>query len=120
MPNRVQAHRNRAFENQNHRCFYCNVTMWLASPQELPAKLSPHVAARLQCTAEHVVARCDGGRDVASNIVAACRFCNENRHRRKRPPKPDVYRNQVQRRMERAAWHDRVVHQPLLTGLTTL
>ncbi|WP_363168790.1 hypothetical protein [uncultured Lamprocystis sp.] len=43
-----------------------------------------------------MVARQDGGSCSRENIAAACRFCNSNRHRRKDPPNPDVYRQFVQ------------------------
>ncbi|WP_244883481.1 HNH endonuclease [Variovorax paradoxus] len=31
-------------------------------------------------TAEHLHAQCDGGQDTPANIVAACAFCNNQRH----------------------------------------
>lgn len=66
----------------------------------------PHVAARrLQCTAEHLVPRSDGGRESATNIVAACAHCNHTRHRQKRPPEPPQYRAQVRRRVALGGWH---------------
>ena len=77
---------------------------YLASPAELPGA-SPTAAARLQCTAEHLVARREGGRDIASNVVAACAHCNHTRHKRKRPPDPAAYRSEIRRRVGCGKWH---------------
>lgn len=54
--------RRRACREQDGRCFYC---------------LQPMTH---DVTAEHLVARMDGGKDTRGNIVAACRRCNESRH----------------------------------------
>src|SRR5688500_10220810 len=45
--------------------------------------LSPRTARSLQCTAEHLQAKCDGGADSLENIVAACRLCNLKAFRRR-------------------------------------
>ncbi|WP_431312814.1 HNH endonuclease [Roseateles agri] len=82
--------------------------MWRTSPHELPVP-SRRAAAFLQCTAEHLIARCDGGTDVASNVVAACWRCNRTRHARRWPPSADTYRAEVRRRVARGGWHDRWV-----------
>ena len=91
-----------AFQNQHGRCCYCNMPMWVISPAELP--LRPRLAALFRCTAEHLVARQDGGRDEPNNIAAACWLCNQRRHRRKRAPPPDAYRALVSRRMAQGLW----------------
>jgi hypothetical protein len=78
--------------------------MWFASPAELPG-VPARAASRLRCTAEHLQARCDGGGDVAGNIVAACMLCNRARHQRKKPPPPEAYLADVRRRVGRGAWH---------------
>jgi len=114
MPTMTQVLRARAFHVQNGRCFYCGVAMWLASPCELPCehpRPSPTAAARLKCTAEHLVPRSEGGKDAAGNIAAACAHCNWTRHKRKRPPGPDAYRAEVRRRVKRGAWHQRWVFE---------
>ncbi|WP_282097584.1 HNH endonuclease [Luteibacter sp. SG786] len=59
----------------------------------------------LRCTAEHLTARQDGGRNMASNIAAACWICNARRHRRKFPPPPAAYRAFVQQRLDKGKWH---------------
>ena len=46
-----------------------------------------------QCTAEHVIARRDGGAEIR-NIVAACRHCNLTRHETEDPLPADLYRAQ--------------------------
>ncbi len=104
MPSKIQTLRRLAFDHQHGRCWYCGVHMWLVSPAELPAATHA-AAARLQCTAEHLLAQCDGGRDIASNIVAACAHCNRTRHKRKSPPDPEAYRAEIRRRVARGKWH---------------
>jgi hypothetical protein len=65
--------------------------------------MSPASDAGLQrCTAEHLRARCDGGRDTSDNVVAACWICNSRRHRRKVPLPPEEYRAFVRKRLARA------------------
>lgn len=69
----------------------------------------------LRSTAEHLVARCEGGRDERSNIVAACHWCNERRHlkRAKTAPSAEAYRQRVARRMAAGRWHpaNRILNQ---------
>ncbi|WP_353621693.1 HNH endonuclease [Sphaerotilus uruguayifluvii] len=83
--------------------------MWSLSPDEL-ANAPAKGRQVLRCTAEHLIARCDGGRDEATNIVAACERCNHTRHQRKHPPVPEVYRADVRKRIARGGWHHRWVH----------
>lgn len=115
--NRIQIHRRRAFEQQGGRCYYCHVRMWLTSPDEL-SKVPRHRPAweRLRCTAEHLVAQCEGGGHTAQNIVAACARCNHTRHTFPRPPEPPAYRKHVARQVERRAWHQRWVYDLGLTA----
>ena len=111
MPSRICRLRLRAFLLQHGLCWYCGAPMWLTSSLELDAELpSSAAASRLRCTAEHLVARTDGGRDTPSNVVAACFHCNHTRHVRKHPPTPEVYRLEVGRRMARHGWHPAWVH----------
>lgn len=103
---KLQRLRSQAFHAQQHRCTYCGLVMWLESPAELkPLGLRPRTAAPLRCTAEHLVARQDGGKDVVGNIAAACWLCNSRRHKRKTPPAPDAYRAFVQGRLAKGKWH---------------
>ena len=59
--------------------------------------------AHFQCTAEHIVARRDGGAEVR-NIVAACRHCNLKRHEAQAPLPADLYREQVQKDVAEMRW----------------
>lgn len=114
MPSKIQSLRQKAFRQQHGRCWYCSVQMWLRSPEELPG-VAARAAGRLRCTAEHLVAQCDGGRDVESNVVAACAHCNHTRHKRKNPPEPESYLAEVRKRVGRGGWH-----QPWVRGLGLL
>lgn len=95
MANRLTRSRQLAFDRQGGKCYYCGLRMWLGGP------CGP---SSLRCTAEHLVARSEGGGAGTSNIVAACWHCNRTRHKRKRPPEPERYRADVRRRVERGAW----------------
>ena len=113
MPSRIQTIRLQAFQRQHGRCFYCSVAMWLISPYELSGGAAADKSgyARLRCTAEHLVARSEGGRNSDGNIVAACAHCNATRHKRKTPPQPKAYRDDVLARVRRGAWHHPWVHK---------
>jgi len=106
MPSRIQSLRQRAFRRQGGLCCYCQAPMWLQSPADLPFP-APSVRAsqRLRCTAEHLNARVDGGSNSMGNIAAACRHCNQTRHRRKSPPEPGRYRELVATRRSKGRWH---------------
>jgi len=100
---RLKSIRTSAFHAQSGRCYYCGLPMWLCSPHELG--LRPRSAAPFQCTAEHLLARQDGGKDVVGNVVAACHLCNLRRHKRPTPaPSPEAYRARVQRLMAKGRW----------------
>ena len=104
--NRLKNLRTRAFYAQSGRCCYCDLPMWQVSPDELkPLGLRVRAAGPLRCTAEHLVARQDGGKEMAGNIAAACWSCNSRRHRLKSPPLPEAYRLYVQRRLTMGRWH---------------
>lgn len=110
MSNSLHKLRHQSFQSQAGRCWYCGVRMWVRSPDELG--LSPTKgpsASKLKCTAEHLIARQQGGRDSLENVVAACAHCNQTRHKRKCPPDPVSYQNQVRHRIEHHKWHDRWV-----------
>ena len=108
--NKIQRLRTLAYRAQGGRCCYCGVPMWVSSPKELlPIGIGPRAAKLLQCTAEHLVARQDGGQNVAGNIAAACVICNQRRHRRRVPPSPDTYRELVKGRIARGKWQPAVV-----------
>lgn len=99
--------RSLAFERQRGRCFYCNAPMWLTDLNAfcIRHELKPRSARPLQCTAEHVTARCDGGSDRPENILAACWLCNQRRHRRPAPPDATTYLALVRKRLRAGKWH---------------
>lgn len=104
-----------AYTRQSGRCFYCGLPMWTGNPKGFAAKhgLSLAQARLLECTGEHLQARQDGGGNAPSNIVAACRRCNQLRHQRKNPPPPDRYKVLVQGRMRKGRWHDTLILRAL-------
>ncbi|PTS81033.1 hypothetical protein DBR33_19125 [Stenotrophomonas sp. HMWF022] len=102
--NTLKSLRARSFRAQNGCCYYCGVRMWLASPDELG--MCSRSARPFQCTAEHLLAQQDGGKDTAENVVAACHRCNQRRHRRQTPaPSPHSYLCHVRNRMAKGTWH---------------
>lgn len=102
MPKQLLSSRQLAFDRQGGHCFYCGFPMWLSGAGHPP---------RLRCTAEHLVPRSQGGTDRPGNIVAACAHCNGTRHKRKCPPEPAKYRDDVMRRIKQGRWHPAWVHR---------
>lgn len=103
----ISTHRLNAFHKQSGLCYYCNCPMWLNDAKQFAKAnvITVKSAARFQCTAEHLIARSDGGKNSKGNIVAACKFCNQARHKRKKPPTPPEHRSRIMRRLERGKWH---------------
>ncbi len=91
---------------QGGRCFYCDLPMWdeALNPSLPLACRSAELPKILRCTAEHLHPRSEGGANTPDNIVAACLFCNNARHRRKRPLSPEAHRAHVQQRMAAGRW----------------
>jgi hypothetical protein len=116
----LKTKRLRKFEAQKGRCFYCDLPMWEGDCADFRKRygLSEGQARWLRCTAEHLVARCDGGRDEDDNIVAACRFCNAARHRVARPRDPAAHRAHIAKRLRKGGWHP-AVQAPALRRLVT-
>ena len=85
--------RDEAYHRQGGLCWYCGRPMSAASHR------GPN-----RRTAEHLLAQCDGGQDVAENIVAACYFCNTTRHRSKTPLSPQAYQEYVRHRLAKGNW----------------
>lgn len=108
MPQRYSSARNAAFHRQGGRCYYCRFSMWLTDRAGFAAAhgLTLRQAAPLQATGEHLVAQQDGGRH-GVNVVAACRHCNEcrHKHRPQAAPDPERYRARVQSRVKHRHWH---------------
>ncbi|MFA1287317.1 HNH endonuclease [Xanthomonas axonopodis pv. nakataecorchori] len=99
---RLQFLRTVAFHAQQGRCCYCEQPMWLTSPTEL--ELSPRCARYSQCTAEHLLAQQDAGKDTRGNIAAACWTCNQRRHRRKKLLTPEAFKALVRRMVAAGKW----------------
>jgi hypothetical protein len=120
MASRLQHLRRSAHLAQNGRCFYCSLPVWERDPESfarahgLPSRLAKH----LRNTAEHLQARQDCGQDAAHNIVAACQWCNLQRHRgrQKRAPQPDQYREWVHAMVSASKWHPVVAHRATRVG----
>lgn len=107
MPSSVARSRAKAFYRQEGRCYYCDYPMYVTSPQKY-AQLygcSRRQALQMQCTAEHLVAKCEGGSNRASNIAAACKRCNVRRHQGKVALPPQAYRELVQSKVMEGRWH---------------
>jgi 5-methylcytosine-specific restriction endonuclease McrA len=99
--------RNKAFKNQHGLCFYCELPMW-KDDSELFSKqfnITKKQALMFQCTAEHLLAKQDGGKDHQPNIVAACKYCNHKRHARKKPKDPVTYKSYVTNRLKHGGWN---------------
>lgn len=109
MTNHLQKLRLKAASRQNWRCFYCGVPTW-EDDVEGYAKfycLSLGAAQKLKCTAEHLIARQDGGRNTKRNIVAACLFCNTTRHKSGKPKSAVEFGAYVSSRVVKSGWHSR-------------
>lgn len=107
MANSLAKKRLIAFKKQSGHCYYCKAPTWLSSKEGFANqyRITESDASRLQCTAEHLIARCEGGSNDSDNIVAACLFCNTKRHQRKKSYSPDKYREFIQRRLAKGKWH---------------
>lgn len=106
MPSILQKIRNQKYTEQNGRCFYCCQPMWSGTSTQFQMKysVSERRAGWFQCTAEHLVAASEGGATSPENIVAACKFCNQTRHRSKGPLSSEAYKQRVLRRLECGNW----------------
>lgn len=111
--NSIKNNRHKAFIVQSGLCYYCKQPMWEKDHNSFISKykLNPSNAQNLQCTAEHLIARKDGGSNSKSNIVAACKFCNCTRHKSKKPLNPENYKVHVQKRLKNKKWHQLVLNQ---------
>jgi 5-methylcytosine-specific restriction endonuclease McrA len=104
-------HRKSAYIAQSGRCYYCKFPLWesdlnsFARAYNIPGPK----AELLKCTAEHLDARQDGGKNSKQNIVAACLRCNLMRHRMKPAPNPDAYRTLVQKLVKNGKWHKKII-----------
>ncbi len=106
MPKKIQKIRNQKYAEQGRRCFYCDQPMWSGSSKhfQLVHSISEHHARWFECTAEHLLAASKGGAISATNIVAACKFCNKTRHKCKQPLSPKNYKKKVLNRLALGSW----------------
>ncbi|WP_446720759.1 HNH endonuclease signature motif containing protein [Mesorhizobium sp. L-8-3] len=65
----------------------------------------PNKEPQLQCTAEHLIPKSEGGGDDQNNIVAACLYCNRIRHRGSKLKSPEVFRVFVKQRLRVGRWY---------------
>jgi 5-methylcytosine-specific restriction endonuclease McrA len=100
------AARHAAFISQSSRCFYCTAPIWEKAESEFARthRLTSRQACLLQCTAEHLQPRGDGGSNVRTNVVAACRFCNVTRHKAAKALDPIAYRKRVRSLVSTGRW----------------
>ena len=107
MSTTLKKSRLKAFNLQQSRCIYCELPMWLDHPDAFTKKYKITIkgAALFKCTAEHLIAKRYGGKDDASNIVAACHFCNQKRHKCKKPKDPISYKHYVSTRLGKGKWN---------------
>ncbi|WP_221149450.1 HNH endonuclease signature motif containing protein [Rhizobium sp. NZLR8] len=94
MSKQLQKLRNEASVRQAGCCWYCDCKM-----------INSTAASIRRCTAEHLVPQSCGGKDNVGNVVAACWFCNQIRHRQRQVLSPEKYREVVQRRRAIGKWH---------------
>lgn len=94
----------------NNKAGAASIACWPmrdARPEKFTAHygIAAGLAKRFRCTAEHVEARRDGGKDVAPNIVAACLFCNATRHKPKHPVEAAKHASVLRSRMAKGRGH---------------
>ena len=90
------------------RCFYCSLPVWEQNCRAFARQygIPKGIARDLRCTAEHLIARQDRGQDVEENIVAACRWCNLQRHQGGREAlRPQEWRQEVRALIASGKWH---------------
>lgn len=104
---KIQTIRSARFTAQDGRCYYCRQPMCTGDTAAFARRhgISKRQAKQLCVTAEHLVARSQGGDTSMQNIVAACRFCNLTRHKAPRPLSPSAYSKHVQKRLAGGGWH---------------
>lgn len=103
--------RRQALADQHGRCFYCSLPVWEQNCRAFARQygIPKGIARDLRCTAEHLIARQDRGQDVEENIVAACRWCNLQRHQGGREAlRPQEWRQEVRALIALGKWHPAV------------
>jgi 5-methylcytosine-specific restriction endonuclease McrA len=98
--------RDKAAHRQSGRCYYCGLPM-CTGPLEIFAAahhLTIKATKKLTCTAEHLIPSSAGGRTNEANIAAAHSFCNQTRHRCKKPKLPAAYKVRVENAVSSTKW----------------
>ena len=118
MRSKVKRLRHKSALAQSYHCYYCGLPIWEREPKEFAKvhQLSLRQAMLLRCTAEHLHSRSEGGGDCAKNIVAACTYCNGQRHKRKKAPAPSTYRKTVRLKMQSGKWLVAILPKQFVTG----
>ena len=121
MSTTLYKYRLKAFNLQQGRCIYCELAIWMHTPEAFAKQheISTKGAALFKCTAEHLLAKQDGGNDCESNIVAACHFCNQKRHKCKSPKDPISYKQYVTNRLEKGKWNLSLMHKRSSSNMNT-
>ena len=109
MAKKLQKLRRQAFRDQQGRCFYCSQPVWERDVDTFAKDygIRKSVSRHLRCTAEHLRARKDKGPDIRSNIVAACLWCNSQRHRghAAQVPAPEAHQASARALVAQGKWH---------------
>lgn len=106
----LQVMRRKAYSIQLEQCYYCGQPMWETDQKGFCSKFNISLKASkfFKCTAEHLIAKQDSGKNSADNIVAACLFCNRTRHLAKNPLNYNKYKTKVLTRMRLNKWHSSI------------
>lgn len=121
MPKSLVKYRHQAFVRQSKRCHYCGYPLWEGNPEQFAREHRAPLAAvkALQCTAEHLTARQDGGTNSPSNIAAACLKCNQGRHHSKPAPSAEVWQRAVKKQVKNNSWHRKSIAMKL-SGIASI
>ena len=111
--------RRQASKKQNHLCYYCHLRMWEQDESAVEHGVPARLAKYVRCTAEHLLAKKDGGPASLENIVAACLWCNKSRHkgRQQCAPDPAAYKRRVSQLVSQGKWHPVVASQRARNGM---
>lgn len=106
MPKNLSHLRSQAASIQSFRCYYCRLPIWAGDPTRFIQQfgLTERQAKFFQCTAEHLKAQCEGGKDTKANVAAACWHCNQTRHRTTKPLEPAEFQRRAQRCVGKGGW----------------
>jgi hypothetical protein len=106
MPTTLIKSRQKAYQSQSGCCIYCFKPMWIEESEGFANKfkLTKRQVRFYQCTAEHLLLRQNGGKNGLNNIAAACKYCNQQRHKSKTPLPPIKYQQYVQRKVAQNRW----------------